>query len=72
MRWVPGNSVMTRICEGLLAATKRSLKLSAMADIGRIDPGDIPPAKDSVIDMLRVACYVHQIDKGIALARTLY
>jgi 4-hydroxy 2-oxovalerate aldolase len=43
------------------------LKLSAMADIGRIAPEDIPPAKDSVIDMIRVACYVHQIDKAIAL-----
>ncbi|MDZ7604593.1 MAG: hypothetical protein U5K79_03180 [Cyclobacteriaceae bacterium] len=27
-----------------------------------------PNAKDSVIDMVRVACYVHQIDKAIALA----
>jgi 4-hydroxy 2-oxovalerate aldolase len=52
----------------VVGSNKTSLKLSAMADIGRIDPGDIPPAKDSVIDMLRVACYVHQIDKGIALA----
>ncbi|MEE9461671.1 MAG: aldolase catalytic domain-containing protein [Bacteroidales bacterium] len=52
----------------VVGSNKTALKLSAMADIGRIDPGDIPPAKDSVIDMLRVACYVHQIDKGIALA----
>ena len=44
------------------------LKLSAMADIGRIDPNDIAPAKDSVLDMIRVACYVHQVDKAIALA----
>ena len=44
------------------------LKLSAMADIGRIDPDDIPLAKDSVLDMIRVACYVHQVDKAIALA----
>jgi len=47
---------------------KTSLKLSAMADIGRIEPDDIPPAKDSVLDMIRVACYIHQIDKAIALA----
>jgi len=52
----------------VVGSNKTTLKLSAMADIGRIDPGDIPPAKDSVIDMLRVACYVHQIDKGISLA----
>ncbi len=45
-----------------------SLKLSAMADIGRIAPEDISPAKDSVLDMIRVACYVHQMDKAIALA----
>jgi 4-hydroxy 2-oxovalerate aldolase len=45
-----------------------SLKLSCMADIGRIDRDDIPPKKDSVIDMIRVACYVHQMDKAIALA----
>ncbi len=44
------------------------LKISAMADIGRIDPQDIPPAKDSVIDMIRVACYSHQVDKAVALA----
>ena len=52
----------------IVGNNKSPLKLSAMADIGRIEPGDIPPAKDSLIDMLRVACYVHQIDKGIALA----
>ncbi|QIA08310.1 aldolase catalytic domain-containing protein [Draconibacterium halophilum] len=45
-----------------------SLKLSAMADIGRIDPADIPPANESLIDMMRVACYCHQVDKAIWLA----
>lgn len=45
-----------------------NLKLSAMADIGRIAHEDIPQKKDSVIDMIRVACYVHQIDKAIDLA----
>jgi 4-hydroxy 2-oxovalerate aldolase len=44
------------------------VKLSAMADIGRIDPEDIPPKSESVIDMIRVACYVHQVDKAIWLA----
>jgi 4-hydroxy 2-oxovalerate aldolase len=45
-----------------------SLKLSAMADIGRIDLEDIPMASDSLLDMIRVACYVHQVDKAIELA----
>jgi 4-hydroxy 2-oxovalerate aldolase len=44
------------------------LKISAMADIGRIDPDDIPPADESLIDMMRVACYAHQTDKAIELA----
>jgi 4-hydroxy 2-oxovalerate aldolase len=44
------------------------MKLSAMADIGRIDPGDIPLKKDSALDMIRVACYVKEVDKGISLA----
>lgn len=44
------------------------VKLSAMADIGRIDPDDIPLKSESLIDMMRVACYVHQIDKAVWLA----
>ena len=44
------------------------LKISAMADIGRIDFDDIPPASESLIDMMRVACYAHQTDKAIELA----
>ncbi len=44
-----------------------SLKLSAMADVGRIDPDDIPPKRDSVLDMIRVACYVKEVDKAISL-----
>jgi len=46
----------------------RGIKLSAMADIGRIEYDDIPPKERSVITLIRVACYVHQIDKAIALA----
>jgi 4-hydroxy 2-oxovalerate aldolase len=39
-----------------------------MADIGRIEYDDIPPKSESSLDMVRIACYVHQIDKAIALA----
>jgi 4-hydroxy 2-oxovalerate aldolase len=45
-----------------------SLKLAAMADIGRIEPDDIPPASESLLDMIRVAAYVNQMDKAIWLA----
>jgi len=46
----------------------KKLKLSAMADIGRINYEDIPAKTDSSLDMIRVACYVHQIDAAIDLA----
>jgi len=52
----------------IVGENKTDLKLSAMADIGRIDPNDIPPKSESLLDMIRVACYVHQVDKAIALA----
>jgi 4-hydroxy 2-oxovalerate aldolase len=47
---------------------EKRIKLSAMADIGRIEEEDIPPKEESSLDMVRVACYVHQIDSAIALA----
>lgn len=45
-----------------------NMKLSAMADIGRIDACDILPKSESALDMIRVACYAHETDKGISLA----
>jgi len=47
---------------------KNSLKLSAMADIGRVDFSDFPKASDSSLDMIRVACYAHQMSKAIKMA----
>jgi len=40
------------------------IKLSTMVDIGRITKAEIPPKADSVIDVVRVACYVHQLDEA--------
>ncbi len=45
-----------------------NIKLSAMADIGRIDSEDISPKSESILDMIRVACYVKEVDKAIDLA----
>lgn len=47
---------------------QRKIKLSAMADIGKIEYDDIPLKSESMLDMVRVACYVHQIDTAIELA----
>jgi 4-hydroxy 2-oxovalerate aldolase len=49
----------------IVGDNKTNTKLSVMIDIGRIDLQDIKPKKESLIDMIRVACYVHQIDKAI-------
>ena len=54
--------------ERIVGKNETPLKLSAMADIGRIDLNDIPMACDSALDMIRVACYVHQVDKAVELA----
>lgn len=44
------------------------LKISVMADVGRCDfKTDILPKKDSVIDMIRVATYVHQMPAAIEI-----
>lgn len=53
-----------RIIEGV----ETDMKLSAMCDIGRIAKEDILPKSESVLDMMRVACYVNQVDKAIDLA----
>jgi 4-hydroxy 2-oxovalerate aldolase len=42
------------------------LKLSAMADAGKSDwKTQIGPAKDSVLDMIRVAFYAHQVSEAV-------
>jgi len=45
-----------------------NLKISVMADVGRTDYAtDILPREDSVIDMIRVATYIHQIPSAVEL-----
>jgi len=51
---------------------KKTTKLSALVDIGRVKEEDILPKSDSVIDLIRVACYLKDIDKGIALAQVFH
>ncbi|MDM8560586.1 aldolase catalytic domain-containing protein [Candidatus Parabeggiatoa sp. HSG14] len=43
-------------------------KLACMVDIGRVKEEEILPADQSVFDLFRVACYIKDVDKGIALA----
>jgi 4-hydroxy 2-oxovalerate aldolase len=52
----------------IVGENKTGTKLSVMVDIGRVELENIIPKSKSVIDMIRVAAYVHQIDKAISLA----
>ncbi|MFH1776125.1 MAG: aldolase catalytic domain-containing protein [Candidatus Omnitrophota bacterium] len=43
-------------------------KISVMVDVDRVELSQILPKKDSIIDMIRVATYVQDVDKAIYLA----
>lgn len=52
--------------------TKKNTKLSALVDIGRVDEADILPREDSLLDLIRVACYIKDVDKALALIQTFH
>jgi 4-hydroxy 2-oxovalerate aldolase len=43
------------------------LKLATMVDVGRFSPRDLPQSNDTVIDVLRIATYAHQMDEALRL-----
>ena len=43
--------------------------IAAMFDVGRVDMKKLNPKDQSPVDMIRTACYVPDIDKGIDLAK---
>ncbi|HZG58419.1 aldolase catalytic domain-containing protein [Paenibacillus sp.] len=51
---------------------KTDTKLSALVDIGRVDENDILPRGESLLDLIRVACYLKDVDKGIELAEKFH
>jgi len=56
-----------RIVDGIDSPTK----LVCMVDIGRVEEKDILPKQDSPFSMIRVACYIKDIDKAIALCEMI-
>ncbi len=49
------------------------MKISVMADVGRCDfRKDFLPKSESVIDMVRVACYIHQMPAAIEMIEYLH
>ncbi|MHA0856619.1 aldolase catalytic domain-containing protein [Paenibacillus sp. CMAA1364] len=51
---------------------KGTTKLSALVDIGRVDVNDIPDRSESMIDLIRVACYIKDVDKALQLIQTFH
>jgi len=54
---------ISKVIEGIESTSK----ISVMVDIGRVDIEDVKHAEESPIDMIRVACYVKDIDKAISM-----
>ncbi|MFA6715933.1 MAG: aldolase catalytic domain-containing protein [Victivallaceae bacterium] len=52
----------------VIADTPVNVKLGVMVDIGRVEEDDIAPCEESPLDFIRVATYMKDIDKAIALA----
>ncbi|WP_334073808.1 MULTISPECIES: aldolase catalytic domain-containing protein [Paenibacillus] len=51
---------------------KGKTKLSALVDIGRVDENDILPRSESLLDLIRVACYVKDVDKALKLVQLFH
>lgn len=51
---------------------KGKTKLSALVDIGRVDEDDILPREQSMLDLIRVACYIKDVDKALELVQTFH
>ncbi|MBW7474424.1 aldolase catalytic domain-containing protein [Paenibacillus oenotherae] len=51
---------------------KLNTKLSALVDIGRVDENDILPREESLIDLIRVACYIQDVDKALDLVKVFH
>lgn len=49
--------------------TEKGLKFSVMADIGRTNERDIAPKEKSLFDLIRVACYIHQIPAALDMVK---
>jgi 4-hydroxy 2-oxovalerate aldolase len=57
------DDVIKKVTDGIESNTK----LSIMVDVDRVDIDDVKPRKETVVDMIRVASYVKDIDKAIFL-----
>jgi 4-hydroxy 2-oxovalerate aldolase len=52
----------------VIGDTEVKIKLGVMVDIGRVESDDIAPKEESPLSFIRIATYLKDIDKAIALA----
>lgn len=55
----------------IIEGVEPKAKIATMVDIGRVELDQIKPKKDSIVDLMRVACYVKDVDKAIAYVNHL-
>jgi 4-hydroxy 2-oxovalerate aldolase len=51
----------------IVGENNTNLKIAVMSDIGRVKADELLPASESVVDMVRVATYIHQIPEAIKI-----
>ncbi len=66
-KYGPWNYCDEEVLKRIVGSYKGSThpQIAVMFDIGRVDLNGLAHKKDSVVDMVRTACYVPQIDKGL-------
>ncbi|MCK5835579.1 MAG: aldolase catalytic domain-containing protein [Lentisphaeria bacterium] len=52
----------------VIGKTDVNMKLGVMVDIGRVESDDIAPKEESPLSFIRIATYLKDVDKAIALA----
>ena len=57
--------------EVMVNGNEKNCKISVMVDIGRVNPSSIVPKGESLVDMMRVASYIKDVDKAIDLTNLI-
>lgn len=55
----------------VIGEAKSDTKLSVMADVGRTNLKEILPKNKSIVDMIRVAAYIHQIEEACEMIKNI-
>ncbi|MBW6409610.1 aldolase catalytic domain-containing protein [Clostridium sp. YB-6] len=55
----------------VVGESKSGTKLSIMADVGRTNFNELLPKNKSIIDMIRVAAYIHQIEEACEIIKNI-